>query len=137
MIQWFNKKLRNRKGFTLIELIVVIAILGILAVIAVPRLTGTRDNANRSAVIANLRTIESALSIAEAEGVEITAGIGDSTTDNSLVGEDYLASAPTGPNGVDEYGIDGARATVTFDSGVDFGFDISGTGPHTLDDLEE
>ncbi|MGI6570282.1 MAG: type IV pilin protein [Caldicoprobacterales bacterium] len=34
----FRKKL-NKKGFTLIELIVVIAILGILAVIAIPRFT--------------------------------------------------------------------------------------------------
>lgn len=35
-----NKKLKNRKGFTLIELIVVIAILGILAAVLVPQFTG-------------------------------------------------------------------------------------------------
>ncbi|MFA5305979.1 MAG: prepilin-type N-terminal cleavage/methylation domain-containing protein [Candidatus Babeliales bacterium] len=39
------KRLRGRKGFTLIELIVVIAILGILAIIAVPRLGGFSENA--------------------------------------------------------------------------------------------
>jgi prepilin-type N-terminal cleavage/methylation domain-containing protein len=44
MFKWFNK-LKNKKGFTLIELIVVIAILGILAVIAIPRFSGFTERA--------------------------------------------------------------------------------------------
>lgn len=40
-----NKK---KKGFTLIELIVVIAILGILALIAIPRLAGFSDKAKQA-----------------------------------------------------------------------------------------
>ena len=45
MFKFVNKRLRNRKGFTLIELIVVIAILGILALIAIPRFAGFTDKA--------------------------------------------------------------------------------------------
>lgn len=51
-----------KKGFTMIELIFVIVILGILASVAIPRLASTRENAEISAAIANLRTFQSDVS---------------------------------------------------------------------------
>ncbi|MBE5812592.1 MAG: prepilin-type N-terminal cleavage/methylation domain-containing protein [Clostridiales bacterium] len=47
--------LKSKKGFTLVELIIVIAILGIIALIAVPSLTGIQQ---RSKVNADIRTAE-------------------------------------------------------------------------------
>ena len=46
-----------KKGFTMIELIFVIVILGILASVAIPRLAGTRTDAEISALVANIRTL--------------------------------------------------------------------------------
>ena len=48
-----------KKGFTMIELIFVIVILGILASVAIPRLAGTKADAEISAAVANLRTLVS------------------------------------------------------------------------------
>ena len=51
------KKLKNKKGFTLIEIIVVLVILGILAAIAVPAVMGYIDDAKESKYVAEAHSI--------------------------------------------------------------------------------
>lgn len=55
-----KKTLKNKKGFTLIELIVVIAILGVLALILVPQFMGYVDDADIQTQRSNVKTIHSA-----------------------------------------------------------------------------
>lgn len=44
MKKWLQKRLKNEKGLTLVELLAVIVILGIIAAIAVPSIGGVIDN---------------------------------------------------------------------------------------------
>lgn len=67
----------NKKGFTLIELMIVVVIIGILAAIAIPRFTSIKDEANKSSCRANMHQIATAENMYYAVANTYTANSGD------------------------------------------------------------
>jgi general secretion pathway protein G len=49
----------NRKGFTLVEILIVVIILGILAAIVIPQFTNASQDARRSSMTSQLQTLRS------------------------------------------------------------------------------
>lgn len=50
----------NKKGFTLVEIMIVVAIIALLAAIAIPSFMKSRQDSRRSACINNLRLLDHA-----------------------------------------------------------------------------
>lgn len=50
------KKFTNKKGFTLMEMLIVVAIIAVLVAVAIPVLTGQIDKAQQATDAANIRS---------------------------------------------------------------------------------
>ncbi len=73
-----NKKIK--KGFTLIELIVVIAIIGVLMMIATPVLKGYTTKANETKYLASSESVMKAIAMFTAEHPDFYQNFSDYTT---------------------------------------------------------
>ena len=99
-----------KKGFTMIELIFVIVILGILASVAIPRLHGTREDAEIATTAANLRTLISDINAYYVVKEEFAIGAGgvrwNEITNVPLENPDQLAADSGRPGYIT---VDGER----------------------------
>ena len=87
----------RRRGFTLLEILIVVAVLGILVGMAFPNFLKSRTNAQKQMCIENLSQIESAKQI---WGVENGKKDGDPPADTDLFGVSrYMKLKPKCPAG--------------------------------------
>lgn len=88
----------KKKGFTLVEIMIVVSIIAILVTIAAPNFFKSRQNGRLQTIVANLRQIETAQ---DACAITKGATIGDSTlcTQSALVhpSQGFLKKWPAGP----------------------------------------
>jgi type II secretion system protein G len=85
--------MKHRKGFTLIELIVVVIVLGILLAIIVPRLLGSTDDANAKLIAKNVKDIRDAVAMAKLKCLSVVNIAGAASPDTQ-----QLLQALASPN---------------------------------------
>lgn len=60
-------KKNNKKGFTLVELVIVVAVMAVLVAVAIPTIGSIKSSAETAVDESNARTIESVIKLAEAK----------------------------------------------------------------------
>jgi prepilin-type N-terminal cleavage/methylation domain-containing protein len=88
----------RRKGFTLVEIMIVVAVIALLAAIAIPNFAKARHVSQSQACIANLKQIEGAMQIWLAS--EPGATLDNASLDDGVnLVPTYIKGTPTCPAG--------------------------------------
>lgn len=130
-MELINRMRKNRKGFTLVEIIVVLVILAILAAFTIPTMLGFVNDARGKAYIAEARTVYVA---AQSTATEFSAtnALTDAQLQTALGSAVVLANPAVVPNAA-AGGDAAAKASVQMRKylGTDLGIVASGDQPAT------
>lgn len=119
MMNFFRKILRDQRGFTLIELIIVVTILAVLAGVALLNSGGTEDEAKLAKAKTDVDTLATALKVYKIKEGKYPAALTDLTSDGTKGYKAMLDEIPNDPYGAADQdyaytaAADGKTATVS------------------------
>jgi len=87
---------RDRRGFTLVEILIVVVILGILAAIVIPKFTNASEDAKRNSLTSSLHSLRSQIELFMLQHGDKPPAL-DGADWSELTGQTTYSSRPTGP----------------------------------------
>ncbi len=85
--------MKARKGFTLVEILIVVVILGILAAIVIPQFTNASTEAKESSLMSNLQTLRSQVELYKIQHNDDLPGVTPSVA--TPTGEQFVTALTT------------------------------------------
>lgn len=89
------RKIKNSKGFTLMEMLIVVAIIAILVAIAIPTFTSSLEKAREAADLANIRSAYAEAMVKYLDGSLTTEGVTSEKLTQTKEGWETSTSVPS------------------------------------------